>query len=215
VDARLAAALAEFHVVIDQDARVLEAEDPRFVCPVPCAECCLGNVFFVTGLEFLGLCAHVVGHLPEQQVAEIVALAKTQVAVCGTEEALRLESSDGGNREPRIAQPCPLLRNDRCVAYAARPVPCRTFGRSRFVSGRHNLCHIIAGRMEPAGPAAPLPVVEDYSRVLARILSARLGAKGLARLERYVAVSTIPVLIAATGFDERLVADACTAIPGL
>ena len=103
----------------------------------------------------------------------------------------------------------------KTVAYAARPVPCRTFGRSRFVSGRHNLCHIIAGRMEPAGPAAPLPVVEDYSRVLARILSARLGAKGLARLERYVAVSTIPVLIAATGFYERLVADACTAIPGL
>lgn len=214
MDSSVAAAVREFYAYVDSRAARLEDRDARFVCPTPCSGCCVANVFFVTALDFMYLCQFVRGALPSGQIASVIDRARDQVAVCGTEEALRLDSGDPGpGRRPVLRQPCPLLENDRCLAYEARPTPCRFFGRSRFESGEPNLCEIIERRLGADAASVRLPVVEGYSRHLVRVLTRHLGPGGLVDLEPLISVSTLPVLIAGTEFREEAVLSVCGGIP--
>jgi Fe-S-cluster containining protein len=211
VDSAVAAALREFYSYVDSRAARLERRDPRFVCPTPCSGCCVANVFFVTALDFMYLCRFVRETLRPDQIASVVSRAREQVAVCGIEEAMRLDSGDSGqDQHPVLRQPCPLLEDGRCVAYAARPTPCRFFGRSRFESGEMNLCEIIERRLGDDAASAGLPIVESYSRHLARVLARHLGPGGLVDVEPLVGVSTLPVFIAGTEFGEEAVLSVST-----
>jgi len=213
MDGAVAAAMREFHGHVDSRAARLEARDSRFLCPVPCSGCCVANVFFVTALEFMYLCEHVRETLSQERVAAVVSCAREQVAVCGIEEAARLDSGDPGRGEhPVLRQPCPLLESDRCLAYPARPTPCRFFGRSRFKSGEMNLCEIIERRLGDGAAPVRLPIVENYSRHLARVLARHLGPGGLSDVEPFVNVSTLPVFIAETEFREEAVVSVCAGI---
>lgn len=206
----LVRALDQFRTVVDTQSRALEASDPRYVCPVPCSRCCTPNLFFITGLDFLGVCQYAHRNLGEEGRADIVLRARELTAECGLEEALRLDGAEDGGGEPTIVQPCPLLdASERCRIYPARPTPCRFFGRSRFVSGEANLCSIIVDRLGDGLGCAMLPVVEDYSRALADCLVRNLSPEGLAAIEPYVAVSTLPILIAETAFDPTLTLEVC------
>jgi Fe-S-cluster containining protein len=205
----LVRALDQFRAVVDAQSDALEASDARFVCPIPCSGCCTPNLFFITGLDFLGVCHHVHRSLSEEVRADIVLRARALVAECGLEEALRLDGA-GGDGEPNIVQRCPLLdASERCLAYVARPTPCRFFGRSRFQAGEANLCTIIAGRLGSELAHTALPVVEQYSRALADALARNLTAEEMEAVEPFIAVSTLPILISETAFDPTLILEVC------
>lgn len=201
-------AIGRLHELIDRDAAELEQRDPRFRCPAHCSVCCLGNVFFITALDFLYVCDYVAAQLPPETTKEIVETALNQAAECGTEEALRLETGKG--REPlALVQRCPLLDEGRCLVYPARPVACRAHGRTRFADGRLNVCDLIFERLDGGPPSHDVTVMESYSRALAQLLTDGLGLDRLAMIEPYVAVSTIPVFIARTRFEPALALSAC------
>jgi Fe-S-cluster containining protein len=204
----------QFRGIIDGEARKLEEADPRFVCPTPCSRCCTPNLFFVTGLDFLGVCHYAHQNLDEETRADVVLRARKLVEECGIEEALRLDAG-GGVGESEVVQKCPLLDEDeRCLVYPARPTPCRFFGRSRFLSGEANLCEIIVDRLGEDLPSVALPVVEEYSRALANCLVQNLSPAALEGIEPYVGVSTLPVLIAETAFDPTLTLEVCARTEG-
>ncbi len=206
----LVRALDQFRAVVDAQSDALEASDARFVCPVPCSGCCTPNLFFITGLDFLGVCHHAHRSLSEEARADIVLRARALAAECGLEEALRLDGAGGDGGEPNIVQRCPLLdASERCLAYTARPTPCRFFGRSRFQAGEANLCKIIADRLGSDLACTALPVVEQYSRALADALARNLTAEEMEAVEPFIAVSTLPILISETAFDPTLILEVC------
>jgi Fe-S-cluster containining protein len=207
-------ALAGFYAEVDSRTRLLEQAMPEVLCVEGCHACCFGNIFVVTALDFAYVCRYARRHLSSETLAHVVATAESQAAECGTELAYQLEAV-AGPVEHFVGQPCPLLMEGRCLVYQARPTPCRLFGRTRFASGRLNLCDKIYYRLPAGGNGdaqgrrtSVLPVVEAYSRLLASYIRRGSDAKLLRQAERLVQVSTLPVLIARTKLDERLVLDA-------
>lgn len=201
------AAVTRFHDLVDARTQQQETACPELVCPPDCCDCCRGSIFLITALDFAYLCRHVAEHFSPDEASEVVGLARPQYEEWGTDLAIRLESSD---ERVDIAQyqACPLLLRGRCRVYPARPTPCRLFGRTRFASGRLNLCDLLFRRL-PAGKNGDahgqrhrmLPVVETYSLSLAALLRRAGPDLAIEETERLVHVGTLPAFIAQTEFD--------------
>lgn len=203
--------LGQLYRSIDAEVAETESDDARFECPSHCSECCAGNLFVVTGLEFAFLALHARQRLTEEERAAVLERAGEVLAACPAEETLRLERL-GAGREER-ALPCPLLRDGRCLVYPARPVTCRLFGRSRFASGAWNGCRRIGDRFAAEGlREVPLPVVEDYSSYLGGLLLQSLGPDDLREAAILIGVSSLPDFIVRTEFRLESVAEACRAL---
>jgi len=208
-------ALSTFYRILDARTAQLEEAHPEVLCPPTCSQCCLGSIFFVTALDFAYVCRYATANLDEATRGSIITQAEAQVAECGAELARELDGSD-----TRIEAPsgltCPLLEHGRCRVYPARPTPCRLFGRTRYQSGKLNICDIIFNRLPEGGngnadpghpPAIRFPIVEDMSRSLAAMLRRELGPEGIGEAERLLHVSTLPIFIATTRFEELRVYD--------
>jgi len=204
-------AIERFYGVVDTQVARLERDHEELICPSDCSICCVGNIFFITALDFAYVCRYAQEHLTAEDRDAVVAAAKTNVAECGEEVAERLEATDE-RAEAFPKQTCPLLEGGRCRIYPARPSACRLFGRTRYGSGKLNLCDVIYNRLPQGGNGNPrepfgirFPVVEQYSKALAAQLQRELGRDRVDEVERLLNVSTIPVFIATTEFDENKV----------
>lgn len=109
-------ALAPYRALLQQIdllcARIVAAFPEQIACQTGCSGCC--------SLQ---------GVLPVEAASLAVALRQLPAAEA---EALqvRLSAAGGGER-------CPLLKDDRCPLYAARPVICRTHGLPLLVEDEH------------------------------------------------------------------------------
>jgi len=207
MDEKLVKAQEEFYRIVDHEIALLEQRMPTVVCPPDCSACCLGDIFFVTALDFSYVCHYAAQHLTAEQREAIVKLAAPQAERTGIGLALELETSNR-RRAEHEGQPCPFLQEGKCSIYPARPTPCRLYGRTRFGNGRPNLCDTIVEQISraPEGRAAQyarLPMVEEFSGLLARILQSHLCEEELREVEKLLRVSTLPVFIAQTELDEQ------------
>jgi Fe-S-cluster containining protein len=86
-------------------------------CTKGCAWCCHQPVF-ANNFELQYLTNHIRLHFPPEKVSEIMERAKaknSRVASLNKKQMLNHKS------------PCPLLENDACLAYKARPMACRIY----------------------------------------------------------------------------------------
>lgn len=107
------------HELYDQtEQHTPKVEAPRaLACKKGCSYCC--HLRVDTSMpEMLHLTGWLIDNLPMEEVLEIKEKAEAK-----WEKTSKL--SDEEIKHVRI--PCPLLKNDVCVAYGARPVNCRGF----------------------------------------------------------------------------------------
>ena len=112
----LQAAITPYRVLVAQVdqlcARIVAAFPEQITCRAGCSGCC--SLQGVLPVEAASLALALDG-LPDEEAARL---------------RRQLAAADGGDR-------CPLLTDDRCPLYAARPIICRTHGLPLLVEDEH------------------------------------------------------------------------------
>lgn len=104
--------------LIDQSAD----KDNR-ACRAGCALCCYLPTVLVTAVEVIHLAEWLRTHCSP---AELSALRRRLT------ERLRRQTDPAAASSQQLPLPCALLQNDRCIAYAARPLKCRGWNSVRL-----------------------------------------------------------------------------------
>jgi hypothetical protein len=140
---------------LDDYAPEAPPDAANIACRAGCSFCCRSPLIEVSAPEVLGV-AEAIKAMPELQRAETIA---------------RVRAADDRTRNRTIAQraqvriACPLLQNDRCSVYDARPLSCRA-----AVSLDAAACERSFG-----GTPTPIPSPRAYWEALGATLNA-LGA---------------------------------------
>ncbi len=107
-------------------------------CRAGCAWCCYLPVVLVTTAEALHLARWLRSHC---SASELDALRHRLSA------RLQRQQAPAEKREPPLA--CPLLRNNRCMAYEARPLKCRAWNSLRLADCEQAYGHGASARQVP------------------------------------------------------------------
>ncbi len=91
-------------------------ERDRRACRAGCAFCCYLPVVLVTAAEAVHLAAWLRAHCSPEELAAL----QQRLADRGRQSATSASTSHA-----QAPLPCALLQDDRCMAYAARPLKCR------------------------------------------------------------------------------------------
>ncbi len=163
----LAAALEKLYAAMDADYAAAAAA-AGFVCRGCDDTCCRSRFEHRTWIEFLYL-RQAFEKLPAERTAALRRRARSVL--------------DDRRGAPDPAPACPLLEEDRCLLYAARPMLCRLHGvphRFRLPDGtwREGPGCAVFDRRHPAPGGAPLDRTPHYAR-LARLEEACRRALGL------------------------------------
>lgn len=131
--------------VVDGLAQRVYERYPWLPCRIGCDGCCQSTLWGISDAEGRALARAVAG-LDEETRERARARAQAQLAEL-------YERRDGRGAEWRVLlagegkryAPCPLLEDDKCLVYAARPLACRVHGVSQRASlGKRYWCEMCA-----------------------------------------------------------------------
>ena len=106
------------HYKRDRD-RLWQHQAPKIACREGCSWCCRGPQVLASAHEVLDLAAWMKEHFS----AEEIQATHERIASAILQFDRECEGHDPLRPAPRIT--CPLLQDDRCSVYPARPLPCR------------------------------------------------------------------------------------------
>ncbi|GAB4186635.1 MAG: hypothetical protein OHK0024_27000 [Thalassobaculales bacterium] len=157
--------MAGLYAAVDQLAASAAAAFPPprpLACRAGCAHCCRKVAIAVSAAEAAALAAHLRQTRPPEALAALAArFAEAARATAGLSPAERLSGHT----------PCPLLgADDRCTAYAFRPMACRSAN-----SVSEAACRLALGIDGPPDRAATVPLFRPPAAVYQAAMAA-LGA---------------------------------------
>lgn len=129
-------------------AQVRNLRKPVIDCQAGCYYCCCAYVTTTT-LETLQLVAYIRSHFSDREIEELKqrtanVAAKRRGLTADAQEALRVY--------------CPLLVDNKCSVYAARPLPCRGWTSGSVTACRHNA-------EQTDEPVVPIPYYRPYKEI--------------------------------------------------
>jgi Fe-S-cluster containining protein len=132
-------------------------------CKAACSWCCENVTVLLTHAEWMLVLKHL--GTAEPKLARRV-LRKALIDHKKHGPAIeRISADQEGATElaAAIKSPCPMLENNLCTVYEARPHDCRMYGCS-FKAGELNACHLVLDAV--AGKEVTLPAYEASVMVL-------------------------------------------------
>jgi uncharacterized protein len=117
------------------DARIDRSpERDRRACRAGCAFCCYLPTVLASAAEVVHLAAWLHTHCSPEELTELQQRLR---------QRCHNQSSQASTSQPAPPQPCPLLRNNECMAYEVRPLKCRGWN-----SLRRDVCEQAYGHSE-------------------------------------------------------------------
>ncbi len=162
--------LQALYDTIDRTASQIAGEYPKEVkCKKGCSDCCHAafDVSLVEGYYLLS----VFRTLPRKLRRK--ALKNAQKVMKEWDEMIKKQLDIS-----RIRIRCPLLDdNDTCIAYAARPVNCRTYGVPTEIDGKGHVCRLSSFNPGVSYPTIKLAPVQKELYLMSESINPKLCKK--------------------------------------